>query len=150
MQEVIKYTYLMEPEKVEQHLERLWARYQHILENPNWIDLNEARGILYFLGHLFSEYIALQALSRRLPLLKEPLELPHFLHLVDSGSPDLDFHRHDPLFRKLEHFYGLVRKFKNKHVGGKFYLDEERFIQKYNEFARSASEKISYKGEKPT
>ena len=49
MIELMKYTYLMEPEKVEAELEKLWNRYQTIInqENTTWEEMNEARPILF-------------------------------------------------------------------------------------------------------
>ena len=68
---------MMEPEKVQEELDRLWNKYQEILEdsNSNWEKANEARAILYLTGQVYCEEIALEAIERRLHLLKEKIEL---------------------------------------------------------------------------
>jgi hypothetical protein len=50
MIDLMKYTYMMQPEKVEEELEKLWNRYQYIInhETPNREEMNEARAILFF------------------------------------------------------------------------------------------------------
>ena len=78
MEQVLKYTYLLDVDKIEEELEKLWERYQEILDNPNWLDLNEARSILYIIGHIYCEEIAPGAIERRLHLLKEKLTLIEF------------------------------------------------------------------------
>jgi len=146
MQEVIKYTYLMDPKKVELHLDRLWTRYQQILNHPSWEELNEARAIIYFIGHLFCEEIAPQALQRRLHLLKHPLTFYQFLYLIDSNSSYLEYHRQDLLFCRLEHLYFITKKFKNRHTEGRYYLDEEKFIKLYQKYNPHSGLKLGWRG----
>lgn len=68
MIELMKYTYMIEPEKVEEELGRLWERYQSIIHKdaPSWEELNEARSMLYLTGHVYCEKIAVEAIERRL------------------------------------------------------------------------------------
>ncbi len=148
MIELMKHTYLMDVNKIEEQLEKLFEKYQEILNNPNWEGLNESRAILYLTGHIYCEKIAVEAIERRLPNLDKPLELNEFLVLIDSGSEKIEEHRKDEKFVVLEKFYNVVKKFKNKHIQGSFYRDEERFIKLYNQFAPSDLLKTSYKGNK--
>lgn len=145
----MKYTYLMEPEKIEEELNRLWKRYQGILENENsgWQELNEARAILYLTGQVYCEQIAPESIQRRIHLLNQPLQLSEFFHLIDSNSERLDELRKDELFLKLEEFYKIIKKYKNKYNKGKFYLDEEKFLEMYNKFNPDKELKSGYKGE---
>jgi hypothetical protein len=50
MEKLLKYTYLLNIKKISLKLEKLWNRYQEILNNPNWEDINEARAIFYLNG----------------------------------------------------------------------------------------------------
>ena len=146
MRQLLKYTYLMDVEKVDEELEKLWVRYQEILAKPNWESLNEARAILYSVGNIYCEKIAPEAIERRLHLLKKPLSLVEFLSKVDGRSKNLPALRKDPLFSRLEKFYLAVKKFKNKDAGGKYYIDEERFLELYNKYAPNQESKIGYQG----
>lgn len=136
----------MDVSKINADLKRLWKKYQSILKKPNWNDLNEARAILYLIGQIYCERIAPEAIERRLHLLKKPLKIDTFLFIVDSKSKKLANLRKDPLFNKLEKFYVLVKNFKNKFVGGKYYLDEEKFIKLYNKYNPDSKFKIDYRG----
>ena len=62
--------------------------------------------------------------------------------LVDSNSERLETLRKNILFRKVEHFYTIIKDYKNKHLGGKYYLEEERFIQKYAQANPDPDEKM--------
>ncbi|MBU2025210.1 MAG: hypothetical protein ABIC19_02305 [Patescibacteria group bacterium] len=146
MQQLLKHTYLLNIDKIQADLERLWKRYQHILGNPSWNNLNEARAILYLAGQIYCEQIAVDAIERRLPLLKKPISLSQFLILIDSKSPKQKRYNKDPLFLKLKKFYTVIKKFKNKSVGGKYYLDEQRFIRLYNKHNPDRKCKMGYRG----
>lgn len=147
MEKLLKYTYIMGSKSLKQELENLWNRYQHILDNPNWDDLNEARGILYIIGYLFPEKIADEAIERRIHLLKDRIEINEFYGLIDSNSNELEGRRQDPLFKKMEDYYRVVKEFKNKTTVGKWYLDEERFVDIYNKFTPDDTMKIGRFGE---
>ena len=138
----------MEPEKVQEELDRLWNKYQEILEdsNSNWEKANEARAILYLTGQVYCEEIALEAIERRLHLLKEKIELIEFLDLVDKNSKRLIELRMDELFAKLEKFYKIIKSYKNKYNKEKFYLDEEKFLEEYQKKNPDKDIKIGYKG----
>ena len=129
MELLLKYTYLIDIKNIDIQLEKLWQRYQTILKNPNWDDLNEARAILYLVGYIYLETIASEAIERRLHLLKKPISSVKFFTLIDSNSKELRLYRKDSLFIKLEKYYLLIKKFKNRFVGGKYYMDEEKFIK---------------------
>jgi hypothetical protein len=146
MEKLLKFTYLLNPNGLKFELDKLWSRYQEILANPNWEDLNEARGILYSVGSLFCETVVPSAIERRLHLLDNPLNLIEFLSLIDSNSDQLPKLRKDKMFAQLEKFYLVVKDFKNKNSGGDYYLDEERFITLYNKYSPIDSMKIKYKG----
>lgn len=143
---LLKYTYLLNTDAIEKELNRLWNRYEKILANPNWNDLNEARAILYLMGHLYCETIAPEAIERRLHLLKKPMGLLDFLTVVDSQSEALTGLRKDSLFGTLEKFYILVKDFKNKWEGGTLYMDEEKFIELYNIHNPNKKLKIKERG----
>lgn len=143
---LLSHTYLLDIKKIEKELDSQWKRYESILANPNWKKMNEARAILYLIGHIYCETIAQEAIERRLHLLKKKVSLAEFLSLVDSHPKKIILHRKDPLFSKLEKYYILIKKFKNKFVGGKFYLDEEKFIKLYNKHNPDKKLKIDYKG----
>ena len=145
---LMNYTYMMEPEKVQNELSKLWDKYQLIInkDNPNWDEINEARSILYLTGNVFCEKIAVEAIERRLHLLKEKLSLIEFFDLIDKNSEKLEELRKDELFVKLEKFYNIIKKYKNNYTGGKYYLEEEKFIKKYNNLNPEKEHKIGYKG----
>ena len=131
---LMKYTYLMEPEKVREELDELWDRYQLIInkDSPSWEEINEARALLFLTGNIYCEKIAVEAIRRRLHLLKVKLSLIEFLDLIDKNSDRLVELREDELFVKLEKYYRIVKGYKNKYIGGKYYLEEERFLKKYD------------------
>ncbi len=145
---LMKYTYMMEPEKVQEELDRLWNNYQEILKDSssNWEKVNEARAILYLTGQVYCEEIAIEAIERRLHLLKEKIELVDFFNLIDKDSEKLNELRRDELFAKLEKFYRIIKLYKNKYNKGKFYLDEEKFIEEYQKQNPDKDLKIGYKG----
>lgn len=149
MLNTIKHTYVLDTDKINSTLEGLWDRYQRILKNPNWEDLQEARAILYFIGEIYTEKIAVEAIERRLHLLKVPLSIDEFFHVVDlpSRRGKLDEYRRDELFCELEKLYLIIKKYKNKDVGGKYYLDEEKFIALYNQHNPNKDKRIGYRGE---
>jgi len=146
MIELMKCTYLMDVKKIEKELDNLWNGYQSILINPSWDELNRARAILYLTGQIYCEKIAPEAIERRLSHLKQPLTLTEFFLLIDSNSEKLVELRKDSVFKQLEAFYIIIKKYKNKNAGGKYYLDEEKFIEIYNKHTPTGLEKTSYKG----
>lgn len=149
MIQLMKYTYLMQPEKIKEELDLLWKRYQKILDNSNssWEEINEARAILFLTGQTYCENIAVKAIERRLHLLKEKLSLIKFFDVIDKKSPELSKLRDDELFVKLEKFYNIIKEFKNRYTKGKYYIDEERFMEKYGEKNPDKELKMGYKGE---
>jgi hypothetical protein len=147
MEDLLKYTYLLDAKKLNKALTELWGKYLHILENPNWEDLNEARAILYIIGYVFPEQTAPEAISRRLHLLRDPMDELAFYQVVDSESKELTELRRDPVFKKLEAFYRVVKEFKNKTNKGDWYLDEDLFVEVYNKFSPDENMKIGRFGE---
>jgi len=139
----------MQPEKIQEELDKLWDKYQNILENPNsdWEKINEARAILFLTGQFYCEQVAIEAIERRLHLLKDKLSLIEFFNLIDKNSEKLEELRKDELFNKLEKFYLIIKAYKNKYDKGKFYLDEEKFIQKYEKVNPNKKFKLGYKGD---
>lgn len=147
MIKLLKYTYLMKPEKVREELEESYRRYQEIIAKAQdtFLELNEARAILYLTGQIYCEKIAIEAIEHRLHRLENPLSLQQFLGLIDTEHEILIDLRKDPLFKKLEEFYRIIKDYKMRYEGGKYYLDEEKFVNLYNAFNPS-EEKIGYKG----
>jgi uncharacterized protein (UPF0218 family) len=148
MEQLLKFTYMLEPEKIEIELETFWKRYLQILENPNWEDINEARAILYIIGFLYTEQIGPEAIERRLHLLENQMDMSEFLHYIDSDSDRLIDFRNDPLFIKLEKLYRIIKKFKNLEADGRLYLNEDKFIELYNKLAPSEEYKTGRCGRK--
>jgi len=148
MIDLMKYTYMMEPEKISAELDRFWNEYQSILNNINssWDDINRARAILYLTGQIYCEKLAVEAIQRRLHMLDEKLELLEFLDLVDKESERLVGLRKDSKFCVLEKFYRVVKKYKNLNVGGSYYLDEEKFIKKHSEKNPKKDLSMGYRG----
>ena len=148
MIELLKYTYMMEPEKVSAELERLWNKYYGIIckNDPDWEEMNEARAILYLTGQVFCEQIAVEAMERRLHLLKRQLTLAEFLSLIDRESPELADLRHDEMLDKLERFYRVIKDYKNRYQGGKYYLKEELFLKAYAKANPNPELKVGYQG----
>jgi len=146
MQLLLKDTYLLDAKNVEKDLIRLWKRYQYILNNPNWEDLNEARAILYLTGRIYCEQIVPEAIRKRLNQLKKTISEIEFYTAIDSNSKDLKTYRKDKLFSKLEKLYLIVKKYKNKETSGQYYLDEERFIELYDQYRPSKDLKVGFRG----
>jgi hypothetical protein len=138
----------MEPEKIKEELDNLWNRYQEIIsqENPPWEEINEARAILFLTGQIYCEKIAVEAIERRLHLLKAKLSLVEFLELIDKNSERLEELRKDELFDKLEKFYRIIKGYKNKYLQGKYYLEEEKFLKIYEKVNPDKEFKIGYRG----
>ncbi len=148
MIDLLKYTYLMEPEKVGEELDRLWNRYQEIInkKEPDWEEINEARSILYLTSQKFCEEIAVEAIERRLHLLKNRMTLMEFFNTIDKNSEKLGELRKDELFSKLERFYKVIKGFKNRQIEGKHYHDEDKFLKKYDQANPYKELKIGYRG----
>ena len=148
MIELMKYTYMMEPYKIGIELDKLWNRYVFILNKPriNWEEINEARAILFLTGKVYCEDISTEAIKRRLHLLKEKLNLIEFFSLIDKNSEKITHLREDEFFKKLEVFYKTIKEYKNKYIGGKYYLNEEEFIKKYSEINPNKELKLEYSG----
>ncbi|MBU2638675.1 MAG: hypothetical protein KJ955_06905 [Nanoarchaeota archaeon] len=145
---LMKYTYLMNPEKISEELDKLWNRYLEIINNesPSWEEINEARAILFLTGQVYCEKIAVEAIERRLHLLKTKLSLIEFLVLIDKNSEKLEELRKDELFEKLERFYRVIKGYKNRYLKGKYYLEEERFLKIYEKVNQDKELKIGYRG----
>ncbi|MDD5552018.1 MAG: hypothetical protein PHI88_02585 [Candidatus Pacebacteria bacterium] len=129
MKYLLKYTYLLDVEKIKKRIEIIWGRYQTILNNENssFKDLNEARAILYFLGCLYPEKIALESLEKRIKHIKPPITLDEFFLAIDTKDKKiLNRYKKDNKFNKLKDFYLIVKDIKNR-VKNNTYLDEGRF-----------------------
>jgi len=133
MKNLFKYTYLLDIEKIESSIEILWERYQEILKSKSsWEELNEARAILYFLGYLYPEKIALESLKNRIKHIKPEINLDEFLLAIDRNDQELlNKYKDSKEFNKLKDFYLVVKRIKNK-VENNSYLDEERFNKIYS------------------
>jgi len=147
MIELMKYTYLMQPEKVQEELNKLWNRYQSIInqENPSREDMNEARAILFLTWQIYCEQVAVEAIERRLHLLPETFSLIDFFMVIDSKSERLENLRKHKLFNKLERYYEIIKAYKNRYIQGKYYLEEEKFIEKYRKISPNPDMWIGYK-----
>ena len=133
MKELLKYTYLLDTKKIGQEIEVLWERYQNILDNKksSWEDLNEARVILYFLGYLYPEKIALESFEQRVKMIQPSITLDKFFSAIDKNdSRILKKYKTNKKFKNLKTFYIIIKNIKNR-VKNKFYLDEDRFNKYY-------------------
>jgi hypothetical protein len=133
MKELLKYTYLLEVKDIEKRIEYLWERYQKILNRKkSFEDLNEARAILYFLGYLYPEKIALNSLENRIKYIKPKITLDNFLKAVDQKDEKIfKKYKNNEKFKKLKRFYLIIKNIKNR-VKNNSYLDEARFDQIYS------------------
>jgi hypothetical protein len=133
MKDLLKYTYLLDLKKISESIEGLWERYQEILDDKKstWEDLNEARAILFFLGHIFVEEIALGSLEKRVKFVRPAISLDDFLLAVDrKDTAVLKEYKNNKKFAKLRDFYLIVKGIKNRKKG-ELYLDEKRFNDIY-------------------
>jgi len=150
MIDLMKYTYMLDVVKIESELERLWKRYLTIINSnkPSWEEVNEARALLYLTGQVYCEQVAVGAIERRLGLLQKKLTMVEFLTLVDTESEQLKELNKDTMFQTLGWFYRVVKKYKNRYIEGKYYLEEEKFIKKYAEVSPVKELKMGYRGSK--
>ncbi|MBU4347408.1 hypothetical protein L6249_01735 [Candidatus Parcubacteria bacterium] len=135
MLSLLKNTYLLNNKQTELDIERLWRKYQGVLDknNPTWEEMNEARAILYFIGYLYPEKIALESLERRIKLIKPKIILDDFLLIIDSQDKKaLSKYKNNKKFNQLKEFYLIVKTIKNKVNKDGTYLDEAIFNKKYN------------------
>jgi hypothetical protein len=129
MKDLLKYTYLLDVKKIDKSIERLWRIYQGILDNKKstWEDLNEARAILYFIGYLYPEKIALESFEKRIKFIKPSIGIDKFLLAIDGNDTKiLKKYAKNKRFNQLKDFYLIVKGIKNR-VKGESYLDEKKF-----------------------
>jgi hypothetical protein len=134
MQILIKHVYLLDNKKLKSDIERLWRRYLGLIDKKdlNWEEANEARAILYFLGYIFVEIIALGSLERRIPLIRPKISLDNFFAAIDRNDKRVsDKYKNNNNFKKLKEFYLIVKSIKNKTHSDGSYLDEETFNKVY-------------------
>ncbi len=132
MIELLKNTYLLNTKEIERNIESLWERYQEILDKKSsFEELSEARAILFLLGYLYPEKIALESLENRIKHLKPKISLDDFLLIIDQNDEKkLKRYEGDKKFNQLKEFYLIVKKIKNK-TENHSYLDEDRFNEVY-------------------
>lgn len=120
MEEILIYTYKFDLEKLSEAIDNLWNKYVSIIENKNCSedDIYRARAILYFLGYLYSEKIALEAIKNRL----YDMSLEEFLIKADNKE----------INNELTKFYEIIKNLKNKEYKGS-YLGEDLFNKVWEE-----------------
>jgi len=134
MKNLLKYTYLLDTKNIKKNIENLWDRYQKIIDSKksSWEDLNEARAILYFIGYLYPEKIALDSLEKRIEYIRPKIGLDEFLSAIDRKNIRiLKKYRKNKRFNQLRDFYLIVKDIKNRTKNGT-YLDEGRFNKIHN------------------
>lgn len=134
---ILKYTYLLDNRRLEESLEGLWKKYQKILDKKesDWEIMNEARAILYCIGFVFPEIIALGSLERRVKFLKPKISLDDFLLAIDSKNEKiLSKYEKNRNFQELKKFYEIVKSIKNRANRDSLYLDEETFNKAYAKY----------------
>lgn len=135
MLEILKYTYLLDNKKLRVAVERYWRRYLKIIKKPRAgrEEANEARAILYFLGYLFPEKIALESLARRMKQIKPKTDLNGFLKMIDAGEKKkLSKYKKNKNFQRLKEFYLIVKSIKNRVGQDNTYLAEASFNKFYD------------------
>ncbi len=135
MLDLLKNVYLFDIDSIASDIERLWREYQNILDQKdvNWEEINKARAILYFLGHIFTEKVALESLERRIKFVQPKISLDNFLLAIDSHDEKvLEKYKNNKKFNKLQKFYLVVKSVKNRINRDSTYLDEETFNKKFN------------------
>jgi len=135
MLNLLKNVYLLDVKAVKADIERLWGEYQDILNNKeaSWDEINRARAILYCLGHIFTEKIALESIERRIKLISPKISIDNFLLAIDSNDKKiLNQYRNNKKFSRLKDFYLTVKNIKNRVNRDSTYLDEETFNEIYN------------------
>ncbi len=132
MIELLKNTYLLNTKEIERNINSLWNRYQEILDKKSsFEELNEARAILYLLGYLYPEKIALESLESRVKYLIPKIIFDDFLTIIDENNEKMmQKYKNNIKFNQLKEFYLIVKKIKNK-VKNHSYLDEDRFNDIY-------------------
>jgi hypothetical protein len=133
MIDLFKYTYLLDVKNIDKSIDKLWKKYLGILDNPRttWEEINEARAILYFIGYLYPEKVALESLERRIKFNKPAISVDKFLSAIDGNNEKIiNKYKRNINFQNLMKFYIIVKNIKNKVKNGS-YLDEERFNKKY-------------------
>lgn len=133
MIKLLKNVYLLDIEAIKREIERLWTRYQKIInsEKSSWKDLNEARATLYSLGRLYPEGIVLESLERRVKYIKPKIGLDGFLTAIDRDDAKvLRKYKKNEKFNKLKELYLITKGIKNR-VKNNIYLDEEKFNEAY-------------------
>ncbi|MBU3924419.1 hypothetical protein KKB43_05515 [Patescibacteria group bacterium] len=133
MIDLFKYTYLLDIKNIRKSIDNLWRQYQKILDDPRaaWTEINEARAILYFIGYLYPEKIALESLEGRIKFINPAISLDKFLTAIDKNDEKiLKKYGKNKNFQKLKEFYLIVKDIKNRVKNGA-YLDEGRFNEKY-------------------
>lgn len=130
MLNILKNIYLLDNRGLKIEIGKNWKRYKKIIDkkDPTWPELNEARAILYFLGYLFPEKIALESLSRRVKYIKPKISLEKFLLSVDTND---DKYSKNKEYLILKEFYAIVKSIKNKIGNDGSYLSEKRFNTLY-------------------
>ena len=134
MLNLLKNVYLFDIDGIVNDIERLWKEYQNILDKKeaNWEEINKARAILYFLGHIFTEKIALESLERRIIFIQPKISLDNFLLAIDSQDEKiLEKYKNNKKFSQLQKFYLIVKSIKNRVNRDSTYLDEETFNKKF-------------------
>lgn len=129
MKDLLKYTYLLDTKNIKKSIENLWDEYQKILgkKNLTWEGLNEARAILYFIGYLYPEKIALESLEKRIKFVKPSIGIDEFLLAIDGNDAKiLKKYAKNKKFGQLKDFYLIVKDMKNR-IRGESYLDEKKF-----------------------
>lgn len=130
MLKILKKTYLLDNNGLKKEIDKEWKRYEAIIgkKNPNWEELNEARAILYVLGYLFPEKIALESLRKRVKYIKPKISLEKFL--ISVHTKDLKYSRNKE-YLILKEFYNIVKSIKNKIGSDGSYLNEKTFNKAY-------------------
>ena len=134
MLDLLKNVYLFDIDSIGNDIERIQQEYQDILDKKeiNWEEINKARAILYFLGHIFTEKIAFESLERRIKFIQPKISLDNFLLVIDSQDKEiLEKYKNNKKFEQLKKFYLIVKSIKNRVNRDSTYLDEETFNKKF-------------------
>ncbi len=168
-------TYLFNIDEIDRILSEMYWRYRNIIEyadlnlkrtNLSKFELIElfekietARTFLFFIGVIYCETIASEAIERRLQTFPQKIKIDslNFMQLIDTPSFKLKLLKYKRLLKKtdsdfleqfeiLTKFYLLIKEWKNKtQTQGKGYFDEEIFNETKNKLLKRIELEIGYK-----
>lgn len=135
MIEILNNIYLLDNNGIRKGINKHYDQYQLIINKskPTWKEINKARAILYVIGYLIPEVIALESLEKRVRFIKPKISIDKFLSAIDRKDKNILLkYENNREFNKLKEFYIIIKSVKNKVNKGRLYLDEDIFNKQFN------------------